>query len=108
MRNMNTMMNNSCGCMDNAAVPMNECVNKASLRRSLAEAAFAVHEAVLYLDTHPQDTGAMEYFARKKEKYCQIKEQFEAAEGPLTAFSTEVNGGDWQWIEGPWPWEGEA
>ena len=58
------------------------------------ETGFALIEAGLYLDTHPCDEEAMDYY-NKYEKHC----------GPITSNGVNTCDG-WTWTEGPWPWEG--
>ena len=56
--------------------------------------SFAVQEANLYLDTHPSDQAALAYF----QEYNQLRCQIETARGGR---------GKWEWVNRPWPWEGE-
>ena len=67
--------------------------------------SFILDDVRLYLDTHPDDKRALEYY----EKYRRLKEQTEAeyvrAFGPLNSF--QVNSESrWTWVDTPWPWEG--
>ena len=32
--------------------------------------------------------------------------EYEDVFGPLTAREVDVRGGQWNWIDDPWPWEG--
>lgn len=69
------------------------------------KAGFMVYEAVLYLDTHPCDSEAMDYYRMAKEKYEEAVADYQEKIGPL--FHAEVTCGDtFAWVEGPWPWEG--
>lgn len=68
-------------------------------------AGFMVYEAVLYLDTHPCDQEAMEYYRVAKERYEAAVAEHHANVGPL--YMSDVSCGDaFAWVEGPWPWEG--
>ena len=74
------------------------------LRDMIRKYAFAVTEAVLYLDTHPHDKKALEAMSRYTKKYNELKKIYEQKYGPLDIFAP-INGECWQWIESPWPWE---
>ena len=65
--------------------------------------AFAVHETVLYLDGHPYDKKALEFYANYNCKLKELKTSYENMYGPLTAFGNSHE--TWQWCECPWPWE---
>jgi len=69
--------------------------------------SFAEDDAALYLDTHPQDMKALEYF----NKYSMLRNEALAAYsksyGPLTIDTATNNMLKWEWIDEPWPWEGK-
>lgn len=79
---------------------------KVKMKRNIQKLAFAVHEAVLYLDGHPCCKKALAYYhkynALLQEAVCEYEKNF----GPLTQYG--VTGDEWTWIKGPWPWEYEA
>ena len=79
--------------------------NKAQAMQQLAQTCFAVHEAVLYLDTHPNDQNALEYYRRKQQQLTQASENYQKVVGPTRACMVDTNSGSWQWVETPWPWE---
>ena len=68
--------------------------------------AFAVHEAVLYLDGHPNNSEALAYYHTMNNKLHEYRKEYIRQYGPLTA--NEVTGDCWSWINDPWPWEGEC
>lgn len=69
--------------------------------------SFALVETVLFLDGHPCDNEALEYYCEIREKYEKAKEEYEEHCGPISVLG--VKGGDsWSWVETPWPWEMEA
>lgn len=73
--------------------------------------SFAALEASLYLDTHPADPGALEYFHHYNEARQQALKEYAHRFGPLTlgdAQKTEQCDGKWKWATQPWPWEGEC
>ena len=74
--------------------------------RRLSEAAFALHEAVLYLDTHPDDRMALDYYNRYQKLKKKLAEEYNDRFGPLTADDAKTADG-WTWGTTPWPWETE-
>ena len=52
---------------------MNCCNNirneKAMIMKNIYELGFALVETMLYLDTHPDDAAAIEYYAEIKDKF---------------------------------------
>ena len=75
----------------------------ASLLRDIQSLCFAKTEVTLYLDTHPDNKAALDYFYDICDKLEALTERYEAECGPLTACS--VQGTSWHWIDGPWPWQ---
>lgn len=80
---------------------MNE---RMALLRKLNAYAFAAYDWNLYLDTHPMDRDAIAMFHRMEEKAKELKKEYEAQYGPLTAAASQ-NAEEWDWIADPWPWE---
>ncbi len=72
------------------------------LMRAIMEADFYAQDLKLYLDTHPNDTKAIEMFreAIRQSKAC--KAAFEDSFYPLTASSAGKNG-SWDWLDGNFP-----
>ena len=68
--------------------------------------SFALVEANLYLDSYPECSAALEYFRRVRDELRVKTEAYEKAYGPLTVMGAAAKG-SWDWIETPWPWEGE-
>ena len=65
---------------------------------------FAISDITLYLDTHPKDQEALEYFHHMKQMYNKAVSNYESRFGPLTQCG-EGNRDYWQWSVNPWPWE---
>ena len=66
--------------------------------------AFAIQELALYLDTHREDTEALELYRRYQEMYQNGRNEFEKSYGPLT-HSSISQGKQYEWLDDPWPWE---
>lgn len=66
---------------------------------------FALDEARLYLNTHPKNREALEYYRRKAKLYHEALNLYEQKYGPIRPENGAM-GEHWAWAEGPWPWEG--
>lgn len=68
---------------------------------------FSMHDAALYLDTHPTDQEALCYYHKCREMLNEAVQEYTISYGPLTMGAVESKN-KWTWIEKPWPWEMEA
>ena len=66
---------------------------------------FVLYELQLYLDTHPSDQKAMEYFNHYARIKTQIEREFARDHYPLRKDLAESSR-DWRWGSAPLPWEG--
>lgn len=66
---------------------------------------FAATDAALFLDTHPDDPQALAYFRKQQSALSSARSAFERKFGPLMQ-ETQTDERVWNWIDGPWPWEG--
>ena len=68
---------------------------------------FVVVELSLYLDTHPTDRNAMEYFNHYNRMNNHAKKEYSEKFGPLTIALADTSGcSGWDWATLPMPWEG--
>ena len=81
--------------------------NREQLLRDIGIADFMVTELVLFLDTHPGDCNAMEYFNHYNRIKNQMEKEFSQKYFPLNVGLTECSK-DWSWGAAPLPWEGEC
>lgn len=65
--------------------------------------AFAINELGLYLDTHRDDTEALQMYRTYQKLYTEGKEKYEKEYGPLNHMS--MAGDKYRWLDDPWPWE---
>ena len=65
---------------------------------------FALTEATLYLDTHPNCPMALEYFGKMKTMCEEAKAKYEKHHGPLTVYGVDSDTG-WSWTKEPMPWQ---
>ncbi len=66
--------------------------------------SFAVTDAALFLDTHPDCAEALAYYNKYKKLCEEAKKQYEQAYGPL-CIESEQNDARWAWVDSPFPWE---
>ena len=95
---------------------MNE---KRRLMQVIYETGFALDDAALYLDTHPCDPEAVQFYETTRNFYQKAVSDYTSQFGPLSHENArfpasgcgcrEGNAegtGCWNWIQEPWPWEG--
>lgn len=83
----------------------NVCSNeRRRLFSRINHVTFAINDILLYLDTHPKDAAALEYYQHMKELREHAVAEYETKYGPLTIFG-EKDCNYWQWAVSPWPWE---
>ena len=68
--------------------------------------SFAALDASLYLDTHPNDAEALEYFHHFNKARQQALHEYAVRFGPLTLNGAQTDD-TWKWATQPWPWEGD-
>ena len=66
---------------------------------------FCAVDMMLYLDTHPDDEEALNYFNQCTALYNAAKQSYQEQFGQLNAFS-EQERSSWDWNTAPMPWEG--
>lgn len=77
------------------------------LLRDIGMADFVLVELALYLDTHPRDRRAMEYFNHYNRIKTQMEKDFSMKYFPLNLRLADSSK-EWRWGEAPLPWEGEC
>ncbi|MFA5528055.1 MAG: spore coat protein CotJB [Peptostreptococcales bacterium] len=77
------------------------------LLRRIQYLSFVLVEVNLYLDTHPTDMAALNYYHTYKALYNRALSEYTSQYGPLTPGTVESRN-RWTWIDKPWPWEREA
>ncbi|MCD8323438.1 MAG: spore coat protein CotJB [Clostridiales bacterium] len=86
---------------------MNEsysCAEKKKLFQAVNQFGFALSDITLYLDTHPKDQDALDYYHHMNHMYKKASDEYESKYGPLTQFSGEDEN-IWKWSVEKWPWE---
>lgn len=77
-----------------------------SLFRRIQQVCFALVDVNLYLDTHPADRKALDFFHRYRDEKDKLMAEYATQYGPLNIDSVKSKDA-WTWIENPWPWEME-
>lgn len=86
----------SCNCHE---------MNRRELFEYINQISFAVDDVKLFLDTHPENQKALEYFQKYKEKRIEALKEYAEVYGPLTVDTVSENNDCWNWINEPWPWQ---
>ena len=77
------------------------------LLKRLQVCEFTLDDVRLYLDSHPCDCAALEYYKKHLEMRNKAYQDYIEKFGPLMANDC-INTEKWTWVEEPWPWEKEA
>lgn len=80
----------------------NSNVSCNDLMRAIMEADFVALDLKLYLDTHPDDTRALELYREAVRQYKACKATFEDTFYPLNSTAAGRNG-EWDWPCGTFP-----
>lgn len=87
----------------------NQSLNRRKLFQEINEVSFAVNDILLYLDTHPCDMEAFEFYKKNASRREELLHQYAREFGPLTIDTAVDSCGDtWKWSQQPFPWEQEG
>ncbi len=82
-------------------------MNNEAILRELMALDFMAVDLALFLDTHPNDTKALNEYNCILERADRLREQYERLCGPLYSYRS-INPGCWKWYRDPWPWQYSA
>ena len=68
---------------------------------------FVMAETAMFLNTHPDNKAALEYFHKYHNMRMQAVQDFTSKYGPIN-HDTVTSQDRWDWIDNPWPWHKEA
>ena len=88
-------------------MPGGNATEKSILLKNIDMVGFAMVELAQYLDTHPDDEEAMEYFMHFMKNKKMLMKEYTLKYGPLCL--DNMNDRDlnkWKWATEPMPWEG--
>ena len=80
--------------------------NTKAIQKRLQKISFALVELVLYLDAYPNCEKAKRYYKELSDERDMLIKALSKAGMPMSAMN--VQGNEWTWTKGPWPWEYEA
>ncbi len=80
--------------------------DREKLLQFISEVSFALIDVNLFLDTHPYDEDALEYYEKYKRLRREAMKEYSKCYGPLLMDDVDTDCNKWQWVQGPWPWEG--
>jgi len=82
-------------------------MKRSELLRKIQEVHFVLYDVSLFLDTHPNNKMALDFFKQYQKIYTELEAEYVINFGPLTAMDTDTSKG-WMWAKTPWPWEMEG
>ena len=100
----NNCDNNMGGC-NNQQMPSTPS-NVKSMQKRLQKISFALVELVLYLDAYPNCEKAKKYYKELSDERDMLIKALSKSGMPMS--NMNVQGNEWTWTNGPWPWEYEA
>ncbi len=77
-------------------------MTKEDLMRKIQACDFAMKEAELYLDCHPDSKQALDYFHKMHKEGDSYKLEYENRYGPITSADSSMS--EWNWVMDKWPW----
>lgn len=110
----NSSSNCSSGCNSNSIRNNNRnpncnCnMNQQTLKRYIDFVSFAALDCAMFLDTHPKNAEALEYFAYYQNARTQALKEYGSRFSPLTLDTIPKGTDFWAWTNTPWPWEMEG
>lgn len=84
---------------------MNEMMSQPQLLSYITKVSFVINDITLYLDTHPKDDAAIDYFRHYNELRRDALEKYEQLYSPLV-LDTAKPEKEFNWATSDWPWEG--
>ncbi len=75
------------------------------LMNLIDQASFAMDDVLLFLDTHPGNMAALNYYHQIIRMRREAMDAYQNSCGPLMVDQVRSDQ-YWTWVEGPWPWEG--
>lgn len=79
--------------------------NRRELLDEINKFSFAVNDVTLFLNTHPDNQEALEYFEKCNKKRQSALRKYADQYGPLTLDSACTEAECWSWNQSPWPWQ---
>lgn len=80
-------------------------MNCDQLLQLVYQASFAMDDVTLFLDTHPCDQNALDYYHYVANLRREVMAAYQAQCGPLMIDQVD-SCNYWSWVDDKWPWEG--
>lgn len=97
---------NNAGSNSTSRQNNNNVPSRRELLQRINQYSFAVNDATLFLDTHPYDTEAMNYFQKYRALRLEAIQDYAKYYAPLLVDYAVSDKAPWSWANEPWPWEG--
>ena len=68
------------------------CTSKKELLQFIDQVSFAIDDLLLFLDTHPKEKRALEYYSELSARRNELLEKYAKFYGPLTAILSHGSG----------------
>lgn len=102
----NNGMNNSANTVNRPTAASAPKPSRKELMDKINQYSFAMNEANLFLDTHPFDTEALNFFQKYRELRVEAVKEYAKYYAPLAIDYAVCDKTPWSWVNEPWPWEG--
>lgn len=106
MGNMNNMHSTNRN-INNPNVSSNPVPCRKDLMNSIYEIGFALDDIILFLDTHPSNQEALNYYQKLRKQYHDLVKTYSIHYGPLLARSV-ICDNPFSWSKKKMPWEREV
>ena len=74
----------------------------------ISKVSFTMDDLRLFLDTHPDCSGALKNFDKMAKERARLIGVFQENYGPMNFYNNNDCTERWRWVNAPWPWEGEC
>lgn len=81
--------------------------NREKLFGCITATSFVLDDLRIYLDTHPTDQEALDYWEKVSKVRKEAVEEYTKCFDPIYSYDV-MNKNRWAWVEEPWPWEGRC
>lgn len=79
--------------------------NKQQMLNWIDMVSFTLYETALYLDTHPTDKEALEFYNHFLGMRNEALAEYSSRFTPLTLDNVYCGDDYWKWVNDKWPWE---
>ncbi len=100
---LQTAMEQGSGSRPPANCPNMSCEEKKALLHEIRVCTFALIEAKLFLDSHPDDRQAIAFYRKHRAMLANLQKKWENCTGEVF----DANASRWTWVDTPWPWQSE-